>query len=308
MPLRKFWILITSIGLVISLSGCESLFFWPTKKMAPTPEMFDFTKRDRFFRTEDGTIIHGWQIQTQAPHQGTIFFLHGNAQNLSYHAANVYWLAEQGWEVVMIDYRGYGRSVGRPDFSSVQQDALASYRALQAGQAVNRPVIVWGQSLGASIAINMVAELPPAERPQGLIIDSTFSSHQKIMQQTLGKSWLTWLFQYPLSWTVTNHYAPANTIASIEQVPILITHSTRDPLIDESHAQTLFELANGPKQLWLSERPGHITIWQDETWREKLFCQLNSWPELKPLDQACPEVPAASDLYALRPQSASGSD
>lgn len=263
----------------------------------PSPEVFKFTKQDRFFTAEDGTIIHAWQLPTKEEKRGTIFFLHGNAQNLSYHVANVYWLVEKGWEVVLIDYRGYGRSVGEPDFASVQKDALAGYQALLNQRSDNRPIIVWGQSLGASIAINMAANLPPSDLPQGLIIDSSFSSHRKIMQETLGKSWITWLFQYPLSWPITTEYSPDQSISQIEQVPLLIVHSENDPLISSSHAKTLFELAKAPKQLWISQQQGHITIWNNEKWREDLSCQLSNWPDLQPQAQAC--SPSLSSTEAL---------
>lgn len=283
----KSWTVPIYLILTLFLSGCESLFFWPSKTLIPSPEMLNFTKQDRLFTAEDGTIIHAWQLPTKEEKKGTIYFLHGNAQNLSYHIANVYWLVEKGWEVVIIDYRGYGQSVGKPDFMSVQKDALAGYQTLLNERSDNRPIIVWGQSLGASIAINMVASLPFSERPQGLIIDSSFSSYQKIMQETLGKSWLTWLFQYPLSRLITPAYDPVQAISKIEQVPLLIVHSENDLLISSNHAEILFEKANDPKELWLSQQKGHIKIWNNKIWRDKLSCQLTNWPVLQQFQQAC---------------------
>lgn len=282
--------------LVLLLSGCESLFFWPSKKMVPSPEYFNFTKQDRFFTSEDGTIIHSWLLPTSTEKRGTIFFLHGNAQNLSYHVANVYWLIDKGWDVVIIDYRGYGRSAGKPNFDAIQKDALAGYHALLTQHSDKLPIIVWGQSLGAAVAINMAANLPSEDLPQGLIIDSGFSSQRKIMQETLGKSWITWLFQYPLSWSVTNEYSPDEAIIKIKDIPLLFVHSANDPLINSSHAETLFELANTPKQLWISQQRGHITIWNNEEWRERLSCQLSNWPMLLPVEDACKPQQSLNDI------------
>ena len=169
----------------------------------------------------------------------------------------------------------------------MQKDALAGYQALIKQRSDDYPIIVWGQSLGASIAINMVANLPSSELPQGLIIDSSFSSHRRIMQETLGKSWITWLFQYPLSWAITTVYSPDHAISRIEQVPLLIVHSENDPLISADHAQTLYVLAKTPKQLWISQEQGHITIWNNKLWREKLTCQLSAWPALRPQKRVC---------------------
>ncbi|OLQ71716.1 hydrolase [Photobacterium proteolyticum] len=287
MHLSKPEKLLVYLIFVLFLTGCESLFFWPSKKMVPSPEYFNFTKQDRYFTSEDGTIIHSWHLPASKEKRGTIFFLHGNAQNLSYHVANVYWLIDKGWDVVIIDYRGYGRSAGSPNFGAVQQDALAGYKALLAQQPDNLPIIVWGQSLGAAIAINLTASLPHKDLPQGVIIDSGFSSPRKIMQETLGKSWITWLFQYPLSWSITTEYSPDQAIVKIKDIPLLFVHSANDPLINSKHAETLFDLAKSPKQLWISQQQGHNTIWNDEQWREKLSCQLSNWPTLQPVEEAC---------------------
>ncbi|QUJ70156.1 alpha/beta hydrolase (plasmid) [Photobacterium sp. GJ3] len=294
MQLIKALIAVIYMVAVLGLSGCESLFFWPSKQLVPSPEVLKFTKEDKFFTAQDGTLIHGWQIAAQGEKQGTIYFLHGNAQNLSYHVANVFWLAEKGWEIVIIDYRGYGRTAGDPDFAKVQQDALAGYLGVLESRQDQKPVIVWGQSLGASIAINMVAELPAAQRPQGLIVDSTFSSHQKIVRETLGNFWLTYLFQYPLSLFFTDDYAPEQAIARIDNVPFLFVHSVQDPVIDISHAQTLYQLAHDPKQLWVSPVPGHIAAWNDEVWRDHLVCQLNRWPQLNTQEAACEDAGLAA--------------
>ncbi len=278
-----------AVGLLaLFIAGCESLFFWPSKNLVASPEHFNFSKQDFYFTTEDNIKLHGWKLPSVGESKrGTIYFLHGNAQNLSYHIANSYWLINEGWEIVTIDYRGYGLSEGEPDISSIQKDASAGYQSILSEHEDNLPIIVWGQSLGATVAINMVAELPNTDKPQGLIADSAFSSHQKIMQETFGKSWITWLFQYPLSWFVRTDYSPSLHMEQIENVPLLIVHSERDPLINVTHAKELYGLANAPKELWISEQPGHINIWDDLVWREKLACQLRQWPSLKSQELAC---------------------
>ncbi|MCM0148733.1 alpha/beta hydrolase [Photobacterium galatheae] len=292
--MKKLIVVLFCVLVGIGITGCESLFFWPSKQLVPSPEVLKFTKEDRFFTAEDGTLIHAWQIPVQGTKKGTIYFLHGNAQNLSYHVANVFWLAEKGWEIVIIDYRGYGRTAGEPDFASVQQDALAGYQALLKERQDDTPIIVWGQSLGASIAINMVASLPENTQPQGLIIDSAFSSHQRIVRETLGNFWLTYPFQYPLSWLFTDDYAPEQSISRIDNVPFLFVHSVQDPVIDISHAKTLYQLAHEPKQLWISPVPGHIASWNDEVWRDHLVCQLNRWPALNTQEAACDDLNLAA--------------
>ncbi len=263
---------------VSMLTACESLFFWPSQDLVDSPGEFNFKQHNLYFHSEDNTRLHAWWVKSENP-RGLIFFLHGNAQNLSYHIANIYWAIEVGYDVLIMDYRGFGRSDGEPSFKLIQQDAVAGYKLAQeindSGQ-----LIVWGQSLGGAVAVNLVADLKDSDKPDGLIIDSSFSSHRKIMQETLGKSWLSWMFQYPLSWLVTDDYAPEKRILSFSGIPTLIVHSKNDPLISEHHAELLYGLANGPKALWLTETNGHIAIWTEALWQEKIKRQLVKWPEL----------------------------
>ncbi|MGR5455269.1 alpha/beta hydrolase [Vibrio alfacsensis] len=269
------------VVLFLSLSmitACESLFFWPSKDLVDSPSEFNFKQQNLYFLSQDSTQLHAWLIKSEKP-RGLIFFLHGNAQNLSYHIANIHWAIEVGYDVFIMDYRGFGRSKGEPSFELIQQDAMAGYKL---AQEVNNSdqLIVWGQSLGGAVAVNLVADLTERDKPDGLIIDSSFSSHRKIMQETLGKSWLFWMFQYPLSWLISDDFAPENRILSIRGVPTLIVHSKEDPIIDEYHSKRLYDLSNEPKALWLTETNGHIAIWRNEQWQEKIKRQLVEWPVL----------------------------
>jgi fermentation-respiration switch protein FrsA (DUF1100 family) len=273
---------------IATLTGCESLFFWPTKELVNSPKEFNFDYETLYFNTEDGVKLHSWLVPAAKTDKlGTIMFLHGNAQNLSYHIANLYWLTYVGWDVFIFDYRGYGVSEGEPSFASVQQDAMSAYQTIRKRSVNGESIILWGQSLGAAIASNLVAELSEHERPRGLIIDSGFSSHREIMRQVMGKSWLLWAVQYPLSMTVTDDYAPYRALSQVENVPVLIVHSKQDPLIGPSHAERLYESSMSDKALWLTQTQGHIKIWNDDDWRAKVICQLRRWPDLQPAEKAC---------------------
>ena len=271
--------------LTLQLGACQSLFFWPTNDMVDSPQRFGFDYKDVEFYAKDNTLLHGWYLpaKTAQDVKGTIYFLHGNGGNLSYHIANLYWLTQHGWNIFVIDYRGYGWSQGEPDFESVMQDAVAGYRWLQAHGDTN--IVVFGQSLGGAIAIDMIHKANL--QPFGLILDSTFASHRDIFQEVLGKSWLFWTFQIPLSWGIPDDKAPKKLLPLIKQVPILIVHSSEDRLIGHHHGEVLFEKANANKVIWISQQPGHANIWHSALWKNRLICQLNLWPQLKAPEAIC---------------------
>lgn len=281
--LRIGWAVI----IILLISGCESIFFWPTPELVDSPSRFNFEQENIQFKSLDKTQLHGWYLHSILPKNkslGTIYFLHGNGSNLSYHIANMYWLINHGWNIFIIDYRGYGWSEGEPNFKSVINDAKAGYNWLKDNGDEN--IIVLGQSLGGAIAVGMLS-IHSDIKVSGLILDSTFDSYRHILQEILGKSWLFWTFQIPLSWGVSEDYAPQNLMSNLFNIPTLIVHSSGDNLISKEHSETLYKKAKSTKSLWISHQPGHITIWNSDVWKEKLICQLNRWPELVSAEQAC---------------------
>lgn len=276
---------------IIALSGCQSLFFWPSEELVDSPNRFEFNREIVLFKSKDHTQLHGWflpskQTESHIETQGTVYFLHGNAQNLSYHIANLHWLTNYGWNVFVMDYRGYGRSQGEPDLKSIIDDAAAGYDWLIEHKESPDKVIVLGQSLGGAVAVGMLG-MNQDIKVNGLIIDSSFTSHRKIFREIIGKSPILWAFQYPLSIGITDDYAPEKHIDKIKDIPILIVHSEADQLINKQHSIELYEMANTQKSLWLAQDSRHIAIWQDKRWQKKLVCQLQKWPKLEENNTVC---------------------
>ncbi|MFO8142707.1 MAG: alpha/beta hydrolase, partial [Marinobacter sp.] len=114
------------------LTGCSSVFFYPDKVTYITPDRLNLDYQDIYLDTADGETLHGWWLpaMTEEPAKGTIYYLHGNAQNISAHIFNVAWLPEQGYNVFTIDYRGYGQSTGAPDIEGTLHDAETGLRWL----------------------------------------------------------------------------------------------------------------------------------------------------------------------------------
>jgi len=263
------------ISLFLFPASCSSLFFYPQKKLYDNPAVSRFSHEDVNFKTSDGLILHGWFFEAKPKALGTILVLHGNAENLSTHVNSVLWLVREGFNLFIFDYRGYGRSEGNPDIKGVHLDAEAALRtALSLPQTAGGEVIVLGQSIGGAIAVYTVATFPRKDLIAALVIDSAFASYRLIAREKLSDFFLTWPFQYPLSFLVSDSYSPIKWIKNITPVPILILHGHNDLVVPVHHARMLYEAALQPKEFWETSEPGHVRSFADEAIRKKFLSYL----------------------------------
>lgn len=241
------------------LSGCTSLFFYPDRQVYITPDRLELTHDEVWIDTPDGETLHAWWLPALGEPRGNVYFLHGNAQNISSHILNVAWLPEAGYNVLLLDYRGYGQSSGAPDLEGALHDAETGLRWLgREKDTSERPLYLLGQSLGGAIAITLASEwVPRGEQPAlaGVIADSTFSGFRAIAREKLDNFWLTWPFQVPLSWTVTDEYEGVDVIDRISPVPVMVIHSVRDGIIPIHHGLALYEAAEEPKRFLRTDMP-----------------------------------------------------
>jgi uncharacterized protein len=265
-----------SVLLVVLLAstGCSGMFFYPSRDMQESTVVKTFRHYDVVFPSSDGVPIHGWYFPA-ANARGSILVLHGNAQNLSNHVHNVLWLVKEGFNLFIIDYRGYGWSGGETSLAGVHLDAAAALDKLfDMPETDPHRVVVLGQSIGGSIAVYTIAHSPHKERIRALVIDSAFSSYRRIAREKMNDIWITWPFQYPFSFFFNDDYSAVKCIKDVSPVPVLILHGLDDPVVPTHHGRMLFEAARDPKELWLTATPGHTMSFADEKVRQALVQYL----------------------------------
>jgi len=262
--------------LLLGLSGCTGFFFQPMKEHVADPQRFGFAYEDVDFTSRDGARLHGWLFPAAGRRVGSILFLHGNAENISTHFANVVWLTEAGFDAFVIDYRGYGRSEGVPDLDGLHLDAAAALDWLLAMPSVKADeVIVFGQSLGGAIALETVANSSRKNDLAGLVVEGAFSGYRAIAREKLASFWLTSLLRWPIGLTINNRYDPKKAAAALSPTPVLIVHGQTDDVVPPHHGEILFEAAAEPKTIWQPKEAGHIAAFSTLSMRKRLVDYLN---------------------------------
>ena len=223
----------------------DSLVYFPDRELYGDPADVGLAFTDLTIPTEDGERLHAWWIPTRATAaRGHVLFFHGNAGNVSHRMEHALALTAAGLDVLLVDYRGYGGSTGRPSEEGLHRDARAARAALLAGGRVDPARLVYmGESLGGAVALRLAVEAPPL----ACVLQSTFTSLRDVARA-----------HYPaaLSALAGDAYPNRERIGLL-RAPVLILHGEVDEIVPVAHAEALFEAAREPRRLRVVPGAGH---------------------------------------------------
>lgn len=234
----------------------ELLLFFPTKFPDGNWQPDNLKYEDVFFEAADKTRVHGWYCPCEKP-RAVILIAHGNAGHVAHRAGWLRYLQQEARvTTLMFDYRGYGRSEGKPTVPGVLQDARAARAKLcELAGVKDSELLLMGESLGGAVAVQLAAESPP----RGLILQSTFSS----LRDAAG-------VHFPrLSWLVPKKKLDSFSAISRYKGPLLQSHGTTDGTIPFSLGQKLHRAANQPKTLLKIPGAGHNN-WMTQDYLDQL--------------------------------------
>src|SRR4030065_1637303 len=178
--------------LTVMLSGCTQMFFQPHSLLIDTPDRYGIEYQIENFQAEDGTSLNAWFLPAKGVAKATVLFLHGNAENISTHFRSVAWMPAEGFNVLALDYRGYGVSEGTPSPAGMQLDIDAAMRSLLARKDVDATrVVILGQSIGGALAINYAAHGAYRTRVRAVVADSALSDYRQITPEKRAGVFLT---------------------------------------------------------------------------------------------------------------------
>ena len=249
--------------LAVFLEGCSSLstlLFYPKSQYIYSPEKLGLRAERINLTTSDGEVLANWLLKSAIKTKGTILFLHGNGENISTHINSVAWLPQHGYDVFLLDYRGYGKSTGVSTLPSALSDIADAHRWLSkqsTGERYKKPLFIYGQSLGGALAITYTANYEPQlKKIEALISESAPASWPQIAREAMRSNWITWLLQLPAS-LMPGAFDAEKHIDKIDNIPLLLMHSQGDTIVSFHHGQQLFEKAKGNAH-WLETTGGHI--------------------------------------------------
>ena len=196
----------------------------------------------------DGVRIHGWLVPAPGQRRGALLFFHGNAGNISHRLESLRVFHELGLDTLIIDYRGYGQSDGKPSEKGLYADAKAARAYLRERGYDDNEIVYFGRSLGGAVAAHLAADTPPA----ALILESTFTSIPDVAAETYRI--------FPVRLLARLEYPTLENLKST-RAPVLIIHSPDDELISFHHGERLYEAAREPKR-FLEIEGGHNTGFQ----------------------------------------------
>jgi len=231
------------------------------------------------FASVDGTQLNGWFIPARGKRHGTIAYFHGNTKNISGHLRYVEWLPDHGYDVFLFDYRGYGQSAGSPDPRGVHDDCVAALAYLRSRTDVDQErIVVFGQSLGGNYALSALADAPH-RGIRAAVVEGAFASHREIAQDKmtgypLPEALRSWLVQF----LIGDRFDAFSALKRIDDIPVLLIHGSDDEVVPYRHAQLLYSIAQGQRELWTVPGGRHLDtfVYRQDPWRRRLIKYLDA--------------------------------
>jgi len=247
--LWKHWpstaLAVFALGAIMTPHTLERRFiYYPVKDVTENPSSIGLTYRDLRLETTDHVKLHGWYVP-YASSTVTLLILHGNAGNIGHRVPWIEMLHQTGAGILIIDYRGYGNSEGRPYEEGLYRDAQTAHEWWRKERNhTGEKLVLVGESLGGAVAVDLAARVPVA----GLIVQSTFTNAWDVANTILPLGLLQ-----PLAGV---HFDSAAKIAGI-RCPKLFIHGSRDEIVPYRLGKKLYELSPPPKEFYEVQGAGH---------------------------------------------------
>ena len=235
--------LVTGVVALLMRGLVERVIFQPSSGMDVRPEQLGLEAEELTLDTDDGVRVHAFWLPAPGADRA-ILFLHGNAGNASHRLPNAGELVRLRTHVLLLDYRGYGKSEGSPSEAGVYSDARAGLEHITRARGLPlERTVLFGRSLGGAVAVDLAQDRPLA----GVILESAFSSAADVAGQAL------WL---PVGRLLGGMFDSAAKISRV-RAPLLFFHGDRDRIVPIELGRRLHAAAPEPKAFWVIRAAGH---------------------------------------------------
>ena len=255
-----------ALALLVLLYAVVCVVYWWVQERfifvrfkVPRDYRFRFTERfeEFFLAAEEGVELHALRFSVKDP-AGTILFFHGNSGSLRRWGKQAQRFTRLGWNVLMMDYRGYGKSRGKLSEAALHSDAARWYAWLKEREPEDR-IIVYGRSLGSGMAVPVAA----ANAPRALVLESPFANLYDAARHQFYALPYRWLLRYP--------FRNDKAIRRIT-CPVHIFHGKRDPVVPYESALKLYALVPGTveREMVTFARGFHSDLWRFKRLQRKM--------------------------------------
>lgn len=220
-----------------------------TDEGVPRPPQFGITDyEDLRLPTPDGETLGAFFIRPSnkgLAQNVTILMFHGNAGNIGHRIPIAKILEENvGCNVLMLEYRGYGMSTGVPNEEGLMVDAQTALDYIRNRTDIKgTKIVVYGQSLGGAVAIQLVAKNQEARDVIGLILENTFTSIRKLIPSAFPPA------KY-IAWLCHQYWPSEDILPQITEVPILFISGLKDEIVPPSHMKQLLSVCRAKSITW----------------------------------------------------------
>jgi alpha-beta hydrolase superfamily lysophospholipase len=260
--------IVSFFALILLLNcGCTDLMLHPDNIDYAPGFASSHIVKDGFVKSSSDVQIHFWLVPAQdsrrhalSKSKGLIVLAHGNGNNLTDHIWRSFWLAKAGYDLLIFDYRGHGRSTGVPEVAGSLKDVISvlDFSSALANER-HQLVFFYGQSLGGTLLLKAVSQNPTRWNPAVVIAEDPFFSFKEIAMERMLHIGI------PLPIALLGYVSFSDDsglrtteLATISPIPVLLFCSLDDPVISPHHCQRVNQSLRQPKMLVMYGEPGHL--------------------------------------------------
>ena len=234
----------------------SKLYYFPVKEME---SMKDLKYTENVLKVEDSLNIYTYLfLSTTTEPKGNIFFIHGAGGNVSKYKPLIKPLVENGYKVYAVDWRGYGKSTGEPNYKGVLKDTQAAFKDFnRKTQSDSLKTLVFGTSLGGQLAVKITKDNPG--KVDALILDGSIQSAQQMAIDYAPVEFLKEKARNSPE-NFNQDYVAIRDIKEISNIPKLIIHSQSDRDVSFIQGENLFKAAKEPKDFWITDTKHIMTL------------------------------------------------
>jgi fermentation-respiration switch protein FrsA (DUF1100 family) len=243
------WLLFTLIAGYFGVAALlyafqRSMMYFPSNERVRPATVGFAIAEEITLTTQDGERVIAWHVP---PREGrpVIVYFHGNGGNLGHRVTRFRALAEAGYGILALSYRGYGGSSGSPTETGIMLDAAAAYD--EAMRRYPGRLVLWGESLGTAVAVAVAA----GHDVDAVVLEAPFTS-------TLAIAASRYPF-LPVAWMMKDQYRSDLMVARI-RAPVLVMHGENDDIVPIRYGEALYAAITAPKRFVRFPAGGHVDL------------------------------------------------